>query len=162
MLYLRPADWRDAPALARLRAASLLELELLDPAHAPAFTAQATAAFARLFAAECIAAWIACDGVAAVASSCAVFYDRLPYPEGSRHAEICGVYVLPAHRNCGIGTELVREVVAAAAGAGARKVFLRPSPSSKALYGRLGFVTTDLMTLGARRSSGQERVRLPI
>jgi predicted GNAT family acetyltransferase len=84
-----------------------------------------------------------------VGSSCAVFYDRLPYPDGSRHAELCGVYVMPAYRNGGLASELIREVVATTRGF-ARKTFLRPSPQAKGLYARLGFVETGLMMLADR------------
>jgi GNAT superfamily N-acetyltransferase len=154
LIYLRAADGLDAAALGRLRAASLVELGLLDAADAGAFGAAAARAFSGLFRTDRIAAWMACDADAAVASSCAIFYDRLPYPDGSRHAELCGVYVMPAYRKRGFASELVREVVAAAQAGGARKTFLRPSPTAKTLYARLGFVETDHMVFAAGRRNG--------
>jgi GNAT superfamily N-acetyltransferase len=163
LIYLRAADRFDADELAELRAASLHELGLLPPADVAAFTVTATHELRALFAAERITAWIACDDARVVASCCAVFYDRLPYPEGSRHAELCGVYVRPAYRKRGFASELVREVVAAAQAGGARKTFLRPAKSAKNLYARLGFVDTELMAHGtaARVASGHALARIP-
>ena len=79
-----------------------------------------------------------------------MIYDLLTYPDGSRHAELGGVYVAPGYRGRGYASELVREVIAAAHAGGARKTFLRPSKSAKSLYARLGFVETDLMTFPHR------------
>jgi ribosomal protein S18 acetylase RimI-like enzyme len=145
-LFLSVADQLDARPLARLRAASLTELGLLRAPAAAGFAARARLEFDTLFRAGRIAAWVGCDDESVVASSCAVFYDRLPYPDGARHAELCGVYVEPAFRRRGIASELVREVIAAARAGGARKTFLRPTHDAKALYARLGFIDSELMT----------------
>jgi GNAT superfamily N-acetyltransferase len=150
VIYLRAADRYDALSLADLRAASLAELEQLPAADVAQFITRAARAMYVLFRDERIVAWLACDAERAVASSCAVFYDRLPYPDGSRHAEICGVYVRPKYRQRGLASELVREVVCEARALGARKTFLRPSPRAKSMYARLGFVDADLMTHQAR------------
>jgi GNAT superfamily N-acetyltransferase len=147
MIYLRGADRFDARALAELRAASLIEIDVLAPSAAAPFVSAAAGDFFTLFRTERIAAWIACDGDCVVGSSCAVFYDRLPYPDGSRHAELCGVYMRPVYRGRGFASELVREVIAATRAAGARKTFLRPTKKAKSLYERLGFVETELMLL---------------
>lgn len=146
MIYLRAADQLDSGSLAKLRAASLIELDLLPTADADWFTARATWEYSALFRADRLTAWVACDGDRVVASTCAIFYDRLPYPDGSRHAEVCGVYVAPAYRKRGFAGELVREVVAAAQAGGVRKTFLRPSKTARSLYARLGFVDSELMT----------------
>lgn len=145
-MYLRAADEPDAPALAELRAASLCEMNLLEPSARPPFVAEAAANLARLFRAQRMMAWVACDDERLVGSCCAVFYDRLPYPEGSLHAEVSGVYVAPPYRRRGIAAELVREVVAAVRSSGVRKTFLRPSATARALYERLGF-TVDGVTM---------------
>jgi GNAT superfamily N-acetyltransferase len=158
LIYLRAADRFDVRPLAQLRAASLTELGLLDSAGRDAFIASATREFRLLFAHDRIAAWIACDDARVVATTCAVFYDRLPYPDGSRHAELGGVYVMPGYRKRGLATELVREVIAAAQAGGARKTFLRPAKSAKSLYARLGFVDTELMALDARGARAREPV----
>jgi GNAT superfamily N-acetyltransferase len=153
LIYLRAADRYDSRSLAKLRAASLVELDVLPAGDVAEFVALATREFSALFQAERVLAWIACDGDRVVASSCAVFYDRLPYPDGSRHAELCGVYVMPGYRKRGFASELVREVVAGAHAGGARKTFLRPSKTAKSLYARLGFVETELMAFDHGRES---------
>ncbi len=160
MIYLRAADRFDARALAELRAASLVELELLPVGERATFAARAAVALDAMFADELLIAWVVCDGETVVGSCCAVFFERLPYPDGSRHAELCGVYVVPAYRNRGFATELVGEVVAAAGACGARKTFLRPSRASHALYARLGFVDSTVMTFAPRwaAASGTESV----
>jgi GNAT superfamily N-acetyltransferase len=155
MLYLRVADRFDARALAELRAASLIEIDVLPPGAAAAFVASAGRDFFALFCTERIAAWVACDGDRVVGSCCAVFYDRLPYPDGSRHAELCGVYVQPAYRSRGFASELVREVIGLTRAAGVRRTFLRPSRKAKSLYARLGFVETELMLLADSAHSGE-------
>ncbi len=151
MIYLRAADQLDSRALALLRAASLVELGLLAEGGVDAFVAQATPELSALFRRGRLTAWVACDRDSVVACCCAIFYERLPYPDGSRHAELCGVYVQPAYRRRGFASELVREVVAATHAGGARKTFLRPSKTAKPLYARLGFVETESMVLGHAR-----------
>lgn len=159
MIYLRAADALDVCALAELRAAALTELGLVPPGDVTAFARRAAPEFTALLRAGRLAAWVACDDARVVAMCCAVFYDRLPYPEGSRHAELCGVYVAPAYRRRGFASELVREVVAAAEAGGARKTYLRPTPQGKPLYARLGFVETELMAFaGARPSAASDPV----
>ncbi len=147
MIYLRPADRLDGPILAELRAASLVEMGLLAPAERDGFVAAAECDIDRLFHDHRVVAWVTCDDEAVVGSASAVLYDRLPYPEGSLHAEVAGVYVSPAYRRNGYAAEMVSEVVASVRASGVRKTFLRPSPGAHDLYVRLGFVDDTLMTL---------------
>jgi GNAT superfamily N-acetyltransferase len=158
MTHVRPAGPRDAEALAHLRAASMIELGYLTPSERAAFARGAAAQFARLFDDARLAAHVLCDGDAVVGSACAIYFERLPFPDGSLHAEISGVYVEPAYRGAGHATRLVDEVVAAVRCSGARRTFLRPTRGSKALYERLGFIDDEggLMRLGAGRAAGQK------
>ncbi len=149
MIYLRIADQFDARALAKLRAASFVEIGVLPADAVATFVPTAAREFFGLFRHDGIVAWLACDGDEIVGSACAIFYDRLPYPEGSRHAELCGVYVAPGYRQRGLASELIRETIAASHGVGVRKTYLRPAGQTKNMYARLGFVPTDLMTLVA-------------
>jgi GNAT superfamily N-acetyltransferase len=130
-----------------------MELEIVPAAECVAFVAEAQRAFEALFRDGRLVAWLACDDDAVVASCCAVFFDRLPYPDGSRHAELCGVYVAPAYRNRGLASELVSEVVGAARADGARKTYLRPTRAGHALYARLGFVDSACMTFAPASTS---------
>lgn len=140
MIHLRRADVLDLRALAALRAESLCELGHLGPDARPRFRDVAARELLRLHRAGALVAWLLCDGEAVVGCACAVYYERLPFPDGSVHAEVAGVYVAPAYRNRGYAAELVREVVDETRAAGARRAFLRPSRAAKPLYERLGFV----------------------
>lgn len=149
-LALRAAGPQDARSLAALRAQSLIELGLLEPAGAPAFVDEAAAGFAGLFASGKLAAWLAFDGDRAAGCACVVFWERLPYPDGSTHAEIAGVYVAPPHRRRGLATELVRRALAGARGRATRKIVLQPTAAARALYERLGFGPGRQMQLRGR------------
>ena len=149
MIEIRRAGPDQAEALARLRAASLIELEHLAPAERDAFVPRAAAEFVRLFAEHRLAAWLLCEGEAPIGSACVNYFDRLPYPDGTVHAELSGVYVEPRFRGAGHASRLVAEVVAEIRSSSARKAFLRPSSAARSLYERLGFVDdrTGVMSL---------------
>jgi GNAT superfamily N-acetyltransferase len=139
MIYLRRADVLDLRDLAALRAASLCELGYLAVDERPRFRESAARELLRLHRSGSLVAWLLCDDASVVGCACAVYYDRLPFPDGSLHAEVSGVYVAPPYRSCGYAAELVREIVGEVRGAGARRAFLRPSLAARALYERLGF-----------------------
>ena len=149
--FVRPAGANDAAELARLRAASLAEQGYLAVADRAAFVERAAFDTARLFREERLVAWLACGGDAVIGSACAVYFDRLPYPDGTLHAELSGVYVEPVYRGAGCASRLVAAVVETVRTSGVRRTFLRPSPAARSLYARLGFVddATGIMSLSA-------------
>ena len=151
MIQIRRAEPSDARALALLRVASLAEQQHLAPERHAAFAQQSEDAFVRLDASGRLVAWLLCDGGAVVGSACAVYFDRLPFPDGSLHAELSGVYVDPAYRGRGHAGKLIERVVADVRSTPARKTFLRPAAKARSLYARLGFVddATGVMSLGA-------------
>ena len=138
-LTLRQADAFDAAALAELRVAGLIELGLLDPAAADAFAPRARHEYWTLFREDRLTAWLLIADGRVCGCACAVFYDRLPYPTSSLHAELAGVYVAPAFRRQGIARELVAEAIAAARARGVRKIVLNPTEQTRALYRSFGF-----------------------
>jgi GNAT superfamily N-acetyltransferase len=144
---IRRAFSFDAAALARLRAASLHELGRLDDDLAEAFARDAQADFTRLLAEDRLIAYVLCDGDEIVGSACAIFFERLPYPDGMLHAEIAGVYVAPPYRGRGWAARLVQAVVDATQQRGVRKTILHPSPLARSLYKRLGFEDEPAMRL---------------
>jgi GNAT superfamily N-acetyltransferase len=152
MTTLRRARAADAAELARLRAASLIELGHLRGAERTRFEPRAAADFARLFADGRLVAWLALAGDIVVGSACANYFERLPYPEGTLHAEVSGVYVVPAYRGHGCASRLVAAVVDDVRRSDARKTFLRPSSAARTLYARLGFVddATGVMSFATR------------
>lgn len=151
MIETRRAEPEDATDLARLRAASLAEQGYLAPAELQPFAQRAADDFARMFASDRLVAWLLVADGAIVGSACANYFERLPFPDGSLHAELSGVYVEPPYRGAGHASRLVSAVVGDIRSSPARKTFLRPSPGARSLYTRLGFVddATGVMSLGA-------------
>jgi len=151
MIELRRAEPEDASDLARLRAASLAEQGYLPPAERLAFARRAADDLARMFGEDRLVAWLLVADGAVVGTACANYFERLPFPDGTLHAELSGVYVEPPYRGAGHASRLVAAVVADIRSSAARKTFLRPSPGARSLYARLGFVddATGVMSLGA-------------
>jgi GNAT superfamily N-acetyltransferase len=147
-LLLRRACRFDAAALARLRAASLVEQALLLPHDAPAFERDAVHRFAALLRDDRIAAWLLEADGDVCGAACVLFWERLPYAEGALHAELAGVYVEPAYRRRGVARELCREAIAAARARSPRRIVVHPSLAGRALYRELGFVAGNEMRLG--------------
>ena len=114
-----------------------------------AFEPRAMSDFARLFAEGRLIAWLAVARGTVIGSACANYFERLPYRDGTLHAELSGVYVDPAYRRAGCASRLVAAVVADLRRSGARKTFLRPAATARSLYARLGFVddATGVMSL---------------
>jgi GNAT superfamily N-acetyltransferase len=146
---IRRAGEADVQELARLRVASLIEQGYARACDPQPFAARAAEDLLRLFRAERLVAWVLCDGDTVVGSACVVYFERLPFPDGSLHAELSGVYVAPSHRGAGHASRLVTAVVDEVRASGARRLFLRPAPGARSLYARLGFVEdqTGLMAI---------------
>lgn len=146
-ITIRAAQAADAPALAQLRAESLIEMRLLPRSDAARFIDDAVRRFAALFAQDNLAGWLLLDGGTAVGCACVVFWDRLPYPDGTVHAEIAGVYVAPEYRRRGFATALTRAALQYARDRDSRKIVLHPTLAARALYERLGFAAAHQMQL---------------
>jgi GNAT superfamily N-acetyltransferase len=140
MIEIRTARPADAGSLGMLRAASMVEQAHLDASARDPFARRAAADIFRMLNHGVLVAVLLFDGDRAVGSACATYFERLPFPDGTLHAELAGVYVDPAYRNVGHGARLVAAVVDAVRASGARKTFLRPSAAARPLYARLGFV----------------------
>jgi GNAT superfamily N-acetyltransferase len=150
-LFLRQCDAADAAELAELRAASLLEMGLLRPSGAASFRRRARREFARMLRVERLAGWLLTIDGEVVGCACAVFWDRLPYPETSLHAEIAGVYVAPEYRRHGYARMLVAEALSSARARGVRRVVLQPGRNSRALYEAFGFNESGQLRLPVER-----------
>jgi ribosomal protein S18 acetylase RimI-like enzyme len=146
-LTLRQADAFDAAALAELRVAGLIELGLLAPHAAAAFDPRARREYWTLLREEKLTAWVLVAGGRLAGCACMLFWDRLPYPETSVHAELCGVYVAPRYRRQGIARELVSEAVASAHARGVRRIVLSPTPLTREFYRTLGFTESGQMRM---------------
>jgi GNAT superfamily N-acetyltransferase len=144
-LALRQAGAFDASALAELRAAALIELGLLDPQASGAFLLRARHEYWTLLREDRVAAWLLLADGHAAGCACVVFFERLPYPHTSLHAELAGVYVAPPHRRQGIARELVGEALASARARGVRKIVLQPTGQTREFYRSLGFSESGQM-----------------
>lgn len=149
-VYLRRADPFDAAALAELRAASLEEMGLLRACARSTFRERARRELWMLLRDERVDAWVLCVDGHVCGCACVVYWERLPYPEGSVHAEIAGVYVAPAQRGNGYASELVAEALAAARGRGARRIVVQPATPGAQLYARFGFAASGQLELSGR------------
>ena len=150
---LLAATSKDAPALARLRRQSFIEIGLLAPANSASFERAAVAEFAALFALDRLESrLLACDGTIAGCAS-ALFWKRLPYPGTSLHAELAGVYVAPPYRRHGFAGELCAAVLAAARARGVRRIVVHPSAAGLSLYAKLGFKDSGQLRLAPSPSS---------
>jgi ribosomal protein S18 acetylase RimI-like enzyme len=146
-LLLRAADALDAPALAELRAAALLELGMLEPFAAGAFAERARREYWTLLREDRLAAWVLQADGRLAGCACVLFWNRLPYPQTSLHAELAGVYVAPSLRRCGIARELIAEALATARSRGVRRVVLQPSAHARELYRSFGFTDSGQLRL---------------
>jgi len=155
-LYLCAAAAYDAAALATLRADSLMEMGFLRPEDRERFTIEARGELYRMLRTEQIAAWLLVDHERAVGCAVALFWSRLPYPNGMTHAEIAGVYVKPEYRRQGFARELIEEAIAATRARGARSTVLHARPGTEDFYRRLGFLPSNEMIL-TRGTSEQNR-----
>jgi GNAT superfamily N-acetyltransferase len=146
-LVLRRADALDAVALGELRIASLTELGALPRGADPAFIARTRRELWQLLREEQLAAWVLEVDGRVEGCACALFWQRLPYPNSSVHAEIAGVYVAPAYRRRGIAAELVSEAIAAARARGVRRIVLHSTATMQPFYRSLGFEESGQLRL---------------
>jgi GNAT superfamily N-acetyltransferase len=138
-VHLRQADRFDVPSLAKLRVEALVEMGLLAPADGATFTPRALAELWRLYATDSAASWLLSADGEAVGCASVVFWQRLPYPGTSLHAELAGVYVAPEYRRRGYASELISEALAGARARGVRRIVLQPTEHTRALYRSFGF-----------------------
>jgi GNAT superfamily N-acetyltransferase len=146
-IVLRAAQAADAWDLAGLRFASLLEMGLCTPPERDRFLPRAASELFELLSHDRMAAWLLLEDGVLSGCACVLFWNRLPYPSSSLHAEVAGVYVAPSLRRRGYATELVREAVASARARGVRKITLSPTEVGRSIYERLGFNSESHMAI---------------
>lgn len=146
-VYLRQADAYDAAALAELRVAALTEMGVLRPCDAEDFVQRARRELWTMLRAERATAWLLCIDGRTCGCACVVFWERLPYPGNSLHAELAGVYVAAELRGKGYATELCAEALAAARARGVRTVVVHPAQPDTTLYRRFGFTSGGQLRL---------------
>ena len=139
---IREGTPRDIPHLARLRARWVAEAggdDSADPAFEDAFHTWLAANPRTFFVAEADAA----GGLVGMLNLSV--FERMPKPgrPASVWTYLANAYVLPAHRNSGVGTALVEAAVGYSRRLGAVRIVTSPSPASAAFYARNGFEPAD-------------------
>jgi GNAT superfamily N-acetyltransferase len=140
---VRPATDADAATLARLRYEFRTDLAP-EVVPEPGFHARCTEWMtARLPWTDVWRCWLAEDDAAeALGTVWVQFLEKLPNPVGEPelHAYVTSFYVRPPARGAGIGAALLSAALAACTERGCDTVFLWPTPRSRSLYERHGFV----------------------
>lgn len=92
-----------------------------------------------------VVAYLAIDSGKPVAMAFLALVRRVPDPSAllRRHGDIQSVYVLPAYRNQGIGSKLVRALVDHARKAGCLRITVHSGSAAIPVYERAGFQQYD-------------------
>ena len=148
---IRIAEAADGPALAALRRAWTAEQHgAVDDAE---FEARFLDWYEREFTRR--VSWLAeVDGAAVGMMNLAIF-ERMPQPgrDVGTWGYLANAFVLEAHRDRGIGSQLLRALLDHADGQRYVRVVLRPSQRAIPFYRRLGFAADqDLSSSGTTRA----------
>ncbi|MBP3035727.1 GNAT family N-acetyltransferase [Arthrobacter sp. zg-ZUI100] len=142
---IREGTPRDIPAIAGLRAAWAGEQQGVQVSvgmqYREAFGTWLQANPRTFFVAEDAAAGPGSTEPPLVGMLNLSIFERMPKPgkPASVWVYLSNAYVLPAHRNAGVGTELVSAAIRHARLLGAARIVTSPSPASKSFYARNGF-----------------------
>lgn len=150
MVDLRLAAYDDGPVVAGLRRV-WLEENRRPPVDDPGFEDR----FALWWAAEFPrrVTWLAASGGVAIGMLNVLVFDRMPWPDdGSSTVApawgyLANFYVVPQHRNRGVGAALLGACTSYADAHGFARLVLSPSERSVGLYERLGFRAADELML---------------
>jgi GNAT superfamily N-acetyltransferase len=142
---VRLAVVADAPALARLRYAFRVELDAGVEAEASFLWRCERWMVDRLSRAGAWRCWVAEEGETLVGTVWLQIIEKLPNPVGESecHGYISNLYVVPSHRSTGLGSALLSACMQECETQGTDAVFLWPTPRSRPLYERHGFLARD-------------------
>ena len=135
----------DVPALARLRFALYEEQEGSIEEPLERYGERFARFAARALDSDDWRAWVARAGDQIVGAMWLHTVDRVPVP-GKRAGPIgylTNVYVVPAHRNAGLGAEMLDRVTEWCRGEGFSAVIVWPTERSRPFYARGGFGRLD-------------------
>ncbi len=139
--FLESATAADIPELARLRWQLYVEQDG-ESAESPDEYRERFARFVgSALASDAWRSWVARDGERLAAAMWLYTVPRVPVP-GKRAGPIgylTNVYVEPAHRNAGLGAELLDQVTAWCRSEGFSAVIVWPTERSRPFYRRGGF-----------------------
>lgn len=144
-ITFRPATPDDAGVLARLRLQFRSTLAPTVEDDAAFLVRCGTWMAASLAAGNPWRCWVATDGSSLVGAVWVCAIEKIPNPVGEpeRHFYVSNLYVTPAKRGLGLGTELLSLCLRICDQEGADAVILWPTPRSRSLYLRHGFEDRD-------------------
>ena len=135
----------DIPELARLRWQLYVEQDG-EPTESPQEYRERFARFAgSALASDTWRSWVARDGDRLAAAMWLHTVPRIPVP-GKRAGPIgylTNVYVEPAHRNAGLGAEMMDQITVRCRSEGFSTLIVWPTERSRPFYGRGGFERPD-------------------
>ena len=151
---VRDATVDDVRALAHHRTAMFLDMGSIAPADAPPLAEAAADWMLQAIPAGAFRAWVACTADGTIVGGAGMQLRPIiprPRPGGGIRGGVQGllvnVYTEPAWRRRGIAEALVRRAVDDARRWRLTNVVLHASPQGRSLYERLGFVSTNEMTI---------------
>jgi GNAT superfamily N-acetyltransferase len=148
---VRVATVGDVDALVDLRRRWTEERALATPAAAPTVDPGFAARFRAWFDDEARhrTFWLAEAGARAIGMVNLFTFRRMPQPgrAGSGWGYLGNMYVIPEHRDAGVGRYLLDALVAHADAAGLERVVLSPAEQSVPFYRRAGFDPADQLLL---------------
>lgn len=143
-MSVRPATEADLPRIAAMRLAFLEQIKSLPARMKPLVLSEQEEMFRKGMAEGRILLWVdEEDGVVAGSGGLLLSRDANAKGTGRDSAELMAMYTLGEFRRRGIGSALVAAALAYAKKAGLRSVALQPTPDSKRIYARFGFVGND-------------------
>jgi GNAT superfamily N-acetyltransferase len=142
---IRLAGPADAPALARLRYAFRAELDPSPEDEAGFLRRCERWMVDRLSPRGPWRCWVAEEGGTLVGSVWLQIIEKLPNPVGESecHGYVSSFYVVPSRRSAGLGSALLSACLQECERQETDAVFLWPTPLSRPLYQRHGFVVRD-------------------
>jgi GNAT superfamily N-acetyltransferase len=145
---IRPAERRDAPALARLRHEFRAGQDAPVESEADFLARCARWMEARLVPGGPWRCWLAEEAGRALGTIWLQRIEKLPNPvaEAETHGYVSSLYVIPSSRGAGLGSRLLGACLEACQAEEMDAVILWPTPRSRSLYLRYGFaVREDLL-----------------
>jgi GNAT superfamily N-acetyltransferase len=144
-LAVRLAAPADAAALARLRYAFRAELDPSSEDEASFLRRCERWMAERLGGTGAWRCWVAEEGGAPVGTVWLQIIEKLPNPVGESecHGYVSSFYVVPSHRSAGVGSALLSACLGECERRQTDAVFLWPTPRSRPLYERHGFIVRD-------------------
>lgn len=143
-MSVRPATEADLPRIAAMRLAFLEQVKSVPVQMQPRVLSEQEEMFRKGMSEGRILLWVdEEDGVVAGSGGLLLSRGGKARGKGREGAELMAVYTLREFRRMGIGSAIVATVLAHAREAGLPSVTLQPTPDSKGIYERFGFVGND-------------------